>query len=279
MKNKKILFICIGVVVFVIILLFIYSIIYKYQSSKNNIDQGTIVQKNEDETEKQEISQEKNFEDLFTNNLDNKDYVSDKVTKLVGNQPYVYTALKHKEELESKYSININIPLVNINSEVAKAFNNQTQEIFVNKANDIMENGKSNCVYNVEYTAYINDDILSVVIRSTLKENDASQRVIIQTYNLNLKTLEEVTFKDIKTKKNIEDKEIQDKIKNEIEKKNGEIIALQEAGYEGFDRNLESDFYKLENIDNFFVNKEGKVTIIFAYGNQNYTSEFDIVEI
>ena len=36
--------------------------------------------------------------------------------------------------------------------------------------------------------------------------------------------------------------------------------------------------YKIENITNFFLNEEGKLYIVFAYGNQNFTSEFDIVK-
>ena len=43
-------------------------------------------------------------------------------------------------------------------------------------------------------------------------------------------------------------------------------------------RNLESEIYKIENITNFFLNGEGKLYIVFAYGNQNFTSEFDIVK-
>ena len=35
---------------------------------------------------------------------------------------------------------------------------------------------------------------------------------------------------------------------------------------------------KLENITNFFLDNDEKLYIIFAYGNQNFTSELDIVK-
>ena len=57
-----------------------------------------------------------------------------------------------------------------------------------------------------------------------------------------------------------------------------EETILINSGYPVYERNLESEIYKIENITNFFLNEEGKLYIVFAYGNQNFTSEFDIVK-
>ncbi|MDO5556710.1 MAG: hypothetical protein Q4G05_00470 [Clostridia bacterium] len=64
-----------------------------------------------------------------------------------------------------------------------------------------------------------------------------------------------------------------------IIKKNQEAIALKESGYEIYTRNIQNPYYKIENIDNFFLDKDGNLNIIYAYGNQNYTAEFDIIKL
>ena len=37
--------------------------------------------------------------------------------------------------------------------------------------------------------------------------------------------------------------------------------------------------YQIDNITNFIEGPNGELYIIFAYGNNNYTSEMDIIEI
>ena len=53
---------------------------------------------------------------------------------------------------------------------------------------------------------------------------------------------------------------------------------LRELGYNVFFRNVKSDIYKLENANEFFI-YDNNVYIVFAYGNDNMTSELDIVII
>lgn len=65
------------------------------------------------------------------------------------------------------------------------------------KAKSILSTQSQNIIYNVEYCAYVTNDILSLVVRSTLKEGENTQREIIQTYNYNLLTQKKVTFEDL----------------------------------------------------------------------------------
>ena len=46
-----------------------------------------------------------------------------------------------------------------------------------------------------------------------------------------------------------------------------------------YKRDLNNAMYLIDNVDNFFVGKDGKIYIIYAYGNSNFTSEIDIIEI
>jgi len=62
----------------------------------------------------------------------------------------------------------------------------------------------------------------------------------------------------------------------QIVKREEEILT--QSGYSVYVRDLNSDVYKLENITNFFLDNDEKLYIIFAYGNQNFTSELDIVK-
>ena len=78
--------------------------------------------------------------------------------------------------------------------------------------------------------------------------------------------------------KNINVQELQNKINDVLKSVKKEETILINSGYPVYERNLESEIYKIENITNFFLNGEGKLYIVFAYGNQNFTSEFDIVK-
>lgn len=44
-----------------------------------------------------------------------------------------------------------------------------------------------------------------------------------------------------------------------------------------YTRDLNNDMYKIANSKTFFLGENGKLYIIYAYGNQNFTSEMDIV--
>ena len=99
------------------------------------------------------------------------------------------------QESTDKYELNMHIPAININDELASTLNNSTQTTFINKANEIIANTESTIktIYSIDYVAYVNESILSLVIRSTLKEGNSAQRIMIQTYNYNLNTNQEVT--------------------------------------------------------------------------------------
>ena len=47
-------------------------------------------------------------------------------------------------------------------------------------------------------------------------------------------------------------------------------------GYNIFERHPEDEMYKIENSQEFFI-KDGKIYIIYAYGNENLTREMDLV--
>ncbi|MCI8353278.1 MAG: hypothetical protein HFJ58_06900 [Clostridia bacterium] len=149
----------------------------------------------------------KDFNNIFSNTLDYQGYDVNitGITKLKSSEDLIYTWVTRESSVENKYDLNLNIPRVNISSVSAQKFNETIKNTYVNKANDIILHSNSHTIYTVEYMSYINSNILSLVIKSTLKEGNNPQRVIIQTYNYNLSTNEEVTFSQMLEIKELEE--------------------------------------------------------------------------
>ncbi len=125
----------------------------------------------------------------------------------------IYTWVSKESKIDNAYELKLNIPRVNISNTAVERFNEKIKELYVNKANDIIRS-KSNAIYTVEYMSYINTNILSLVIKSTLKEGNNPQRVIVQTYNYNLSTNEEVTFNQLLEIKGIKESTFENSVLN-----------------------------------------------------------------
>ena len=125
-------------------------------------------------------------------------------------------------------------------------------------------------VYNVTYAAYINEDILSVAIKASLKEGNKSEKVYIKTYNYSLTGEKLLSLKDLITLKKDTVENIQSRITSEIKTAytNAKIIAAEYGNL--YERDVEGDMYKVENATTFFLTDDG-------YVNNDYTNEMDIV--
>jgi hypothetical protein len=82
---------------------------------------------------------------------------------------------------------------------------------------------------------------------------------------------------DVLTKRNIVQSECQNKINQVVSKAQEEAQILVKSGYQVYNRDLSNSIYQLSNISNFFLGSTGELYIIFAYGNQNFTAEMDVV--
>lgn len=217
------------------------------------------------------------FDTLFTNNLQNYDekYQSKKKDK---SKDLVYTSYTKNENQDNSYDLDVNIPLININNSTIDKYNEEIKSTFEDKAEDILKTKNRNSIYTVEYSSYIQDGILSVIIRANLKEGSNPQRVIIQTYNYSLDKNKEISLQELLNLKNVEENYVQNKINEEIESEHKKAEDLKAIGYTIFNRNMDDEMYKLNNIKQFYYH-DGSIYIIFAYGNDKYTSEVDIAII
>lgn len=209
----------------------------------------------------------------FLNNDDNYQDIKEEVDKKL-----VYTSYVSKENKSETYSLSVNIPYINIENSKVKEFNNEIKTTFQNKAEEIVSLSKSLTLYTVDYAANIEDGILSVVIYATLKEGTNPQRVIIKTFNYSLEENREVYLEDILKLENVTKSHVQNRIDKEIEMAHKKAEDLKEMGNPIFERNLKNDMYNVENVSEFYF-YDGAIYIIYAYGNNNYTSEVDLVII
>lgn len=216
-----------------------------------------------------------NFDTVFQNQLE--DYSIDlHVKKIDENQDLIYTYYEKEERKENSYDLHLNIPYINIDSEIIDKYNQEIKQTFEEKAQNTLQTENQNIIYSVQYEATIENNILSLIIRSNLKEGTSAQRVIIQTYNYDLKNNKEVSLEDVINNKQLTVEEVETKVKDKITTEQQRVQDLNSLGYSVFERNPEDEMYKVENSKEFFI-KDGNIYIIYAYGNENLTSEMDLV--
>ncbi len=255
-----------------------YGIYYQVFVKNEEEIQNTI---SNEQTNEEGLTQE--MEKLFDNNINyqnNNVSVSNKIDK---NKDIVYTSYALNQIYEGKFNITADIPSININNETVRNINKEINTIFKEKLDSIVadSNRNDNVVirYTVEYTAYINENILSLVIKSTLKEGSNAQRLIIQAYTYNLSTNKQISLDEMLELKSINKNDVKTEIKRVVQEgisRSENLIAL---GYNIYERDINSKMYEIENSNNYFLGPNGTIYIIYAYGNSNQTSENDIVII
>ena len=276
MKNQKLIFILVGAFCVLALIAGIYAQFFVGSSNNNNIQNPDNSINNEIKPKTQEEIKSQ-LNSLFTNEIISNDYDETNLQKRDASKGIVYSAYDIQKQ-EGNYELYVHLPVININDSVATDFNKMTQSIFANKASDILNNKYTEkVIYSVDYISYVNDNILSLVIKSTLKQGNNPQRVIIQAYNYNLETGEKVQLVDVLAKRNIIQSDCQNKIHEIVTKAQEEAQVLVQSGYTVYNRNLSDSMYQISNISTFFLGKNEELYIIFAYGNQNFTSEMDVV--
>lgn len=275
-KNKRLKFLYIGVIAICIISIIIAIIIQvsgesnKVSTGKNNVLASV---------SSEELSKYKNeFDNIFKNKVNYLENNSYKVSKIKQDQEIVYIGYKSTESKINDYELKVNIPYININNDIVNEFNTEIKDTFEKKAKSIINSQNNNVIYTVDYSAYVSNNILSVIVRSTLKEGSNNpQRDIVQTYNYDLTNQKKVTIDDMLELRGITKKEANQNIKQEIKTVQQKVEELGKLGYSVYARDYTSDIYSINNVTEFFMGENNVLYIIYAYGNQNNTSEMDIV--
>ena len=238
---------------------------------------GLILGITKEEEDKEIQKLQENFLSIFDNIRDIVSNYDGNIHKIKDDEVIILVANNIQEQTEN-YTLDLKIPYFNINADNAKKHNQQIKSIFKDKSESITSsNNSKNIIYNVKYKAYVNNNILSLVILSELKEGNNNERIIIKTYNYNLQNNEIINIGDVIKQKNIDTSSANKKIKSEIDSSQEQNIKLSELGYNVAVRDTSKDEYKIENVSEFFLGENGYLYVIFPYGNEEFTSEFDVI--
>ena len=215
-------------------------------------------------TEEEEQTLKTNFDNLFLNSLEITGDINADVKKQDESKDYVVTTYEKRETVSGKYEMSVFIPYINIDNDTIDKYNNEIKEIFQDKAESILETESQNVLYTVDYQGYIENDILTVIIKSSLKQGASAQQLIVQTYNYDLVNNKEITLNDEIDMLALNKTAVQNKIRSEIKAEQDKAEALQELGYEIYNRDSESDYYSIDNSNIFFVHDQN-LYIIYKF--------------
>ena len=115
------------------------------------------------------------FNEIFENKVNYLENNAYKITKIEEAEEIAYLGYQSKETKANSYELNVNIPYINIDDDVINKYNKQIKDIFEQKAKSVLNTRNNNVIYTVNYTAYVSINILSLVVRSTLKEGGKPQ--------------------------------------------------------------------------------------------------------
>ena len=226
-------------------------------------------------TDEQQQTLKTEFTTIFDNNIknDNGDNNSKKIDQ---DKKLVYTKYEKKDTKLNSYDLEVHIPYINISGEVVEKYNQEIEKVFADMARTVLQSENNNAVYDVQYVANVQDDILSLMIKSNFKEGNKPQKVIVQTYNYDLRNNKEITLGEILKIERLDENTVQSKIKSEVQTEQKKAQDLKSLGYNIYSRDVNSDIYSIEKSTEFYF-ADDVLYIIYAYGNEAATSEMDIV--
>lgn len=250
LKNKKVI---IAVVAAILLLIILSTTIILLTNGEG---------KNTEENNVEESIDTESLEIEFK-----KDFLSEETE-------YVKTRQKIEQSKVGKYDVKAYMPKIDIEEEEAQEINSEIYKLSANIINEAVKAEKY-AKYNLEYASFVNNNILSLVVRFTVKEGENPRRVIIKTYNYDIEKNERVELMDIISKE--QEEKIQEKINNKIKEANERANKIVSQGYSAYIRDIDDSIYEIENATEFFIGENNILYIIYAYGNQEYTDEMDLI--
>lgn len=226
-------------------------------------------------SEEEQVKLRTDFENMFTNEFTGHIENAEKKDE---SKNFVYTTYENQDTVQGNYTLDVHIPNFNIKDETLEQINNKITTEYKQKVNQILNNNGSQIIYSVEYNSYVENDILFLIIRSNLKESNNAQKQMIYTYNYDLKNKKVIDINDVIEKLKYNKNDVEKAIQNYIEIQENNSKSLKNLGYGIYVRNSKDNMYKIENTKQFFI-KNGKLYIIYPYGNITATTEMDIVII
>ena len=236
------------IVVLVVALGVVYYLGFvKNDNANNMIANGEVAEKNNISVNQQVPETNNNIEENVEENKE--------VGKIDKNKELVYTEYS---KYSSEYSISV--PKININSQDVVDINNEIGKIIKDVKTEIQqETGLSG---TIEYTSYINGDVLSVVILSCINSNYQWYDV----YNVNTKTGKKCSNEELIALKGFTSSEFLDKLPKLYEKKFEEKCSSSKDEFdnsfymERYNKTISKDNYGIE--EPMFLDDNGDINIV-----------------
>lgn len=226
-------------------------------------------------SEEEEVKLKTDFENMFTNTFTGE---IENVKRLNNTRDIVYTYYQNQENDTQNYTLNVNIPQFNIQNDNLEKVNKEIEDIYRQKTDEILNSKGNKIVYSVEYVSFVENGVLSLAIRSNLKQGTNAQQVMLNTYNYDLQSGKIISLDDMINKLELNKTTVQELINTKIKEEEESSKAFKDLGYNIYVRDSNDEMYKLQNSNLFFA-LNGKLYVIYAYGNTTLTSEMDVVVI
>lgn len=225
-----------------------------------------------EKTQEEITNMKNNFEKLFQNSL-----LIDESQKESVDSKIIKSGYQFKKEDESFYTIDVEVPSITKVSQVATDVNTEIYNDFYSKVMSYSTQTSQHIYYTVKYQAFYKDNYLSIVIKSSLKEGNSPERVVVKAYVYDTNTDQLVSINEMLEHTNISAKKVQNAIDKEIKAADNrsKILSVEFEGV--YSRDVESDDYKVENAKNFFLTDEGNLYIVYTYGDTEDTNEIDVI--
>lgn len=225
-----------------------------------------------EKTQEEITNMKNNFEKLFQNSL-----LIDESQKESVDSKIIKSGYQFKKEDESFYTIDVEVPSITKVSQVATDVNTEIYNDFYSKVMGYTTQTSQHIYYTVKYQAFYKDNYLSIVIKSSLKEGNSPERVVVKAYVYDTNTDQLVSINEMLEHTNISAKKVQNAIDKEIKAADNrsKILSVEFEGV--YSRDVESDDYKVENAKNFFLTDEGNLYIVYTYGDTEDTNEIDVI--
>ena len=262
-KNKMI--IIIGLVIFICAVSIAIAIYGQITSVDNSISK-----KQEQNTNYAEL--ESNFDEIFTNTINKESTAKQDI-----NYDEIIYCAYNIQNSDENYNIDAKIPLFKIKNEITKEINQEIYNTFAKTIKNIVLEKDGYATFNLDYVAYVNNNILSLVIKCTYKDGSNPQRKIIQTYNYDINSNKLIDINEMLGYKNLNKEDVEEKVLKKVKEENLENKKFAEQGYNVFIRDENEEMYNIENTPNFFIGNNNYLYLVYAYGNNDYTSEIDLV--
>lgn len=262
MEDKKTVKVTLGTVICIIIIcILIVALIVMYFYYHNN-------SKSTDNVTKEVEKVETNVDEK------NSDSQVKKVDKLDESKEIVYSSYSN---FSSEYSYSI--PYINIDSDDANKINREIEEYYKPLIEEELEHeaeGRSVTMISIKYNAYINDNVLSLVISH---EFDVVGCIYYKVYNLDIYNGNIITNSDLVKAKNMTESEFIENLKEIHKDKFVNIYGSKEEYVARFYNSTESEkqenseeyeiqFGRTTSSDNcsietpIFLNDDGKISVI-----------------